>query len=618
MKEKIIIVMGLGIILLVGMLSPLAMGENDSLHVILTVEDRNYSVGDTITVQASVYNSGVLTNVASATDFFMGVSTNHNFNNPTNLTLTSQSIGIYAGTYTIKAADNNDNLYFFYEVTLGNDHEETVDRNDALVISVYSIQDTVDVTFDGQDMVPAKPGDVLKATILTRTGTSPIPVTGFTQLYVEAPDGLQQNLTYTTLQTGIYNVDFTVPQTSISGAYEILAQPMGMGDQDSATIWVNVMDVWYHWIATAGTTVSFEVCVADLLGAPVEGANFMIQRQGWPNDQFFGITNASGKAMVSVLDVEGTVGFSGYVLAAGLNQTISGAIMNSVAEQPNHDGFDILYEGTQTIFEPGTEVTLPYGAYDARLPAASKEIYYYVEATGTNFGMFFGSGNQFDATREILITGQATTNAQGKFSITFDVPDTQCAIHVRLEVALDPADYSPSESHDLDDDKYYDFWPQNDWNTEGFEFYAYEGNLDGDREVSIDGGRFKPGKAGTVKVKLSAGNGDPVIALWGIGEGSLDTMATQEPEWMSWVPAGNMLRLAQTESGTYEASFLVPEFIDEDVTIISGYTDSADGTPHFDSKTVSPTGQLPWLWIILILVAIITIVVLVVTLKMRY
>lgn len=613
------VIMGLGFLLTVGMLSPLAMGENDSLYVILTVEDRNYSVGDTISIQMRIYNQGALTNVASISDITMKVSTHHNFNNPMNLTLTSQSTGVYTTTYTIKAADNNQNLYFFYEVTLSNDHEKTIDHNDALVIPVYSIQDTVDISFDGQEMVPARPGDMLSATILTRTGTVPIPVTGFTQLYVETPDGVWQNLSYTTQQDGIYTVEFTVPQVSISGAYEIVAQPMGMGDHDSVLIYVNVLDVWCHKISTAGTTASFEVCVADLLGLPVEGANFVIQRGEWPNDLFFGITNASGKAMVSVLDVEGTVGFSGWVLAGGLNQTISGAVTNPVAEQPDHNGFDIMYEGVETGFEPGTEATLSYGAYNSRLPAASTAINYYVTAGGQNFDMFIGSANNLEEIREVLITGQATTNAQGKFSITFDVPETQCAIHVRLEVPLDPADFPAVEAHDLDDIKYYDVWPQNNWDTEGFVFYAYEGNLDGDGEVGISGGSFKPGKAGTVSVDLSAGTGDPVMAMWGIGEGTLETIDTTNPAWTNWVPAGYVMRLSQTESGKYEGTFMVPEFIeDQDVTIISGYMDSADGTPHFDSKTVSPGGGLPWLWIIIVIIVIIVVIVVIVVVKERF
>ncbi len=616
MRRQIAIALGLGFILLAGFISPVA-GENDSLHVVLVVEDRNYSVGDSMTVQLRVYNSGALANVASPDDAYLGVSTNYNFNNPTNLTLTNSGTGIYTGSYTIKAADNNHNLYFFYEVTIGNDHEETANYVTALVIPVYAIQDTVDVSFCGQDMVPAKGGDVLTATILTKTGTSPIPVTGFNQLYVEAPGGQRQNLTFTTVETGIYNAAFTVPQISVSGIYEIVAQPMGMGDQDSAMIYVNVLDVWYHRLSVTGNTVSFEVCVADMSGVPVAGANFYIRRGEWPHDEFTGVTNASGKAMVYVPDVYGQTGFGGYALAGGLNQTISGVVTNFVEEDPDNNGFDILWEGTETIFGPDEDVSIPYGAYDSQIPAASKTINYYITARGTDFAMMFGGGDHVDGAREVLAAGTLLTNNLGKFSLDFTTPEVQCAIEVRLEVPLDRADFG-DQVYDLDDDMHYSVWPPNHWDTEGFVFYAYEGNLDGDGDVGIGGGGFNPGEAGTIDVSLSVNSGDPIVALWGIGEWSMDSMDRTDPEWMSWVPAGYMIRLEQTESGKYQGTFLVPEFIeDQDITVVAGYQDSADGTPHFDAKTISPGGALPWLWIIIILAIIVVVVVLAIVLKSR-
>jgi hypothetical protein len=239
-----------------------------------------------------------------------------------------------------------------------------------------------------------------------------------------------------------------------------------------------------------------------------------------------------------------------------------------------------------------------------------------VTARGTDF-INPNSGNHVDGAREVLAAGTATTDTLGKFSIAFQLPDTQCSIQVTMEAPIDRTGFT-SQDYDLDDDMYYAVWPPNTWDTEGFIFLSYEGNLDGDSEVGIGGGSFKPGKAGKVSVELSAGSGDPVMAYWTIGEGSL-VGTPLDPQWMSWVPAGNNLRLEQTESGKYEATFLVPEFIEgQDVTITSGYIDSIDGTPHFDSKTISPGGNLPWLWIIVIVIAIVLVLVLVIVIKSRF
>ncbi len=612
MKRQVVIALGLGFVLLAGMISP-AAAENDSLHVIMAVEDRNYSVGDTVTLQLRIYNSGTL---ADATSIYAGVSTNHNFNNPTNLTMSKSGTGIYSGTYTVKAADSNRNLYFFHDVTLGNDHEGVTSHNDALAIPVYSIQDTVDISICGQEMVPAKSGDVLTATILTRTGSSPIPISGFTELYVETPAGETHPLNYTEVQTGVYNVFFTVPQTSVSGMYEIVAQPMDMWDEDSVEIYVNVLDVWYHKLSASGSTVSFEICVADMTGAAVEGANYFIERIGWPYDAFSGVTNASGKALLHVPDIEGSEGFSGYVLAAGLNQTVYGLVYNPAAQTPHHSDFDIIWEGTETLFEPGDSVTVPYGAYDSQIPAALKTIHYYVTARGTDFALLFDEGSHVETAREVLVAGTLTTDSLGKFSVAFEVPDEQCAIELRLEVPLQ-RDNSTGPSYDLDDDWYYEVFPENPWNDHGFVFYAFGGNLDGDGEVSI-GGSFDPGEWGSANIKLSANAGDPTSVLWGVGEWSLDSIGTMDPEWMNWVPAGYAIRLEQTESGKYQGSFLVPEFLEgHDITIIAGYMDTADGTPHFDAKKISPGGGFPWFWVILAVIIVLAVIVLIFVMKER-
>jgi len=594
MKGNKFIIVALGFFLMAGLFAPLAIGENDSLNVVMTVADRNYSVGDTITIQLRVYDKGVLTDAPDTSNVYVGMSTHHNHNNPSNLTVTKQSTGIYQTTYTVTGANNNNHLYFFYEVTVTNDYEEG-----ELVIHVYSIQDKVDITIGGQESVPAYPGDVLVATVLVRTGETPIPITGFTQLYLEAPDGTRQNLSHTIRETGIYDVNVIAPAVSISGLYQVVAQPLGVGVTDRAYIHLNVLDVWYHKISTSGNTVSFEVCVANSEGAPVDGANFFIQRM-WSNAIYMGVTNASGKSLVHVTDIAGSVSFTGYVLAGGLNQTIQGAVFNTVAEQPDHNDFDIMWEGTETIFKPNTQVTVPYGAYDARVPASGKTIFYYVTASGTDFAVFGNGGNHVEAVREVIASGSVVTDNLGKFNIAFRTPTVQSAISVRLEVPLDNADFQ-GRDYDLDDDKYYAVW-------DGVEFYAYQGKLDGDGGVSLNIGSFQPGKAGQVTINPDAALGDPIYALWGVGESSIEDMANYDPEWMCWVPAGSVIQLSIDEDGKYQGDFLLPEFIeDQDVTVLAGYVDS-DGIPHFDAKTASPGSDLPWLWIIIIIIIIVAVI----------
>ncbi len=609
MKGNKFIIMVLTFFLLAGLLSPLAAGENDSLHVILTVEDRNYSAGDTITIEMRVYDKGQLTDVPPTGTIMLAMSTAYNHSNPVNISVSNKGTGIYQGVYTIKASDNYPHLYFLWSVRMGNDYEEG-----EATIHVYRIRDTVDVTIGGQKSVPAKPGDVVVATVLVRTGATPIPITGFSELYVENPEGVRQDLTGVEVATGIYEVTYNVPSVSVSGEYEITAHPAEMGDSDSAIIKINVLDVWYHKISTIGEAVSFEVCVADNDGAPVDGASFYIRRNGWPNDEYYGTTNATGKSLLHVTDVSGAASFSGYVLAAGLNQTIEGTVFNPVAEAPDHNDFDILWEGTEQIFKPGTNVAIPYGAYLARIPASSRPIIYYVSAMGTDFALFGDAGSHADIDREVIAAGTITPDTMGKFTLEFKTPEEQCIINVRFEVPLDKAGYV-NQTYDLDDGFYYETWPENAWNTYGFEFYSYDGKLDGDKGVSIGVGSFKPGKLGELTVKLDAGVGDPIYAMWAIGESSLDDTANYDPEWFSWVPAGTMLQLRQEEDGSYKSDFMLPKFItDQDVTVAVGYVD-VDGLPHFDVKTESPGSDIPWLWIGIIIIIIVVVIIIIVVAK---
>ena len=615
MRDHRVLSVGLAVLLLSGFFAGLAIAENDSLHVVMAVEDRHYSVGDTITIEVQVYNNGELTDASNIT---LGASQNHNFQNPISLNLTNPETGIYTATYTVKANDNHHNLYFFHDTWLGTDHEVVDDHDYALVIDVYSVQDTVDVSFEGQEMANARPGDIVTATILVRTGETPIPITGFDHLYVEDQDGVQQNLTYRAEATGIYLADFTVPDEIHSQVFEIYADPIDVGDHDSAYINVNVLDVWYHKLLVSGTTTSFELCVADLEGQPVEGASFVITSNNWQHDTYTGTTNASGMSLVHATDVYGTLGFSGYVLANGLNQTIEGAVINEIAEEPHDHEFDIIWEGDQTMFEAGRDVSIPYGAYDSAAPAGSRTIYYYVEALGTDFTLFSGNyGDHVEGTREMVDSGSIITSPTGKFSLEFEAPDDQCALEVTFEVPMNPDDF-PGEDYDEDDNMFYQIWPEHQWNTHGFVFFAYEGDLDGDGDVKISGGTFKPGEAGTVTVTMETETGNQVMAFWGIGQGNLEETDAFDPEWMSWVPSGNILMLQENDDDKLEGNFHVPAFIeDQDVTVVVGFVDS-DGIPHFDSKTIAPGGVSYTMWLIIIIVLVIVIAVAAVVIKYKF
>ena len=270
------------------------------------------------------------------------------------------------------------------------------------------------------------------------------------------------------------------------------------------------------------------------------------------------------------------------------------------------------------MFEVGRDISIPYGAYDGTVPVGDKTVYYYVEAVGTDFTMYSDNyGDHVESAREVVATGSVTTSPTGLFNLDFEAPDNQCALEIRFEVALPHGDF-PNEEYDHDNSRYYDSWPENDWNTHGFVFYAYEGDLDGSGDVSISGGSFKPGSSGTVTVSMDSVTGNRIMAFWGVGEATIEDADSYDPEWLSWNPGGNIVMLQAIEGEKLEGSFHVPEFIeDQDVTVSIGYID-ADGIPHFDSKTVSSGGLSNTLWLIIFIIIAVVAAVVVVYIKINH
>ena len=119
-------------------------------------------------------------------------------------------------------------------------------------------------------------------------------------------------------------------------------------------------------------------------------------------------------------------------------------------------------------------------------------------------------------------------------------------------------------------------------------------------------------------MNMDTQTGDQVMAYWIIGEANLENSDDYDPEWMSWVPAGNMLMLQTNDDEKLEGDFHVPAFIeDQDVTVVVGFV-GEDGIPHFDSKTISPGGVSYSAWIIILIIIVIIVAVAAVVIKYKF
>ncbi|MCI0478917.1 hypothetical protein L0Y59_00015, partial [Candidatus Uhrbacteria bacterium] len=581
----------------------------------IAAEDVRYRVGDVVDVYVYVYDKGVLVNVPGAENGNVSIvkSTSHNLNqNIEDLPVEAIGAGTYKASYVIPA--NEYTLYFFYEVTRGDDHEEVTDADDALRIDVYTLSNVADVTFYGQDGISAYPGETVTATVSVTRDGNPYSISGFDRLVLRSPDGDDTNISdYTEISDGRYEVKVSVPQTKMSGDYVLIADPRD-ASQDTATIRVKVLDVWYHDIDLVGTTASFEVGVADSLGQPVDDADIALFR--WGQLIAEGSTNESGLELFSLTGVGDTQYLTGYVVSGLLNQSIGGQVFNTERTPAAH-GFDIIYEGDAIFYGVSQEITRQYTAYYDGVPLDS-DIYYYVTAEGLNFGLGEDVGPaHVDGTAQAVAAGAADSDALGKFSIAFDTPGTQSLLLFDFESAF----ANPQgNDFDRDDNRVYETWPENQWDGDpGHYAYAVQGELDGAEDVNADSGDYKLGEPTEVKLELPddfTAFEDGIGAFWVVGEADPASLngpdAFAELEWVSWTPGGTDVYIAPSEDGGgYVGKYVVPAFIGDDtkITFVAGYVDSSAGTPHFNSDVVSAARGGVSLFLIFGVVAVIVIAV---------
>ncbi len=592
---------------------PVASGVSDSMKVIMTIEDMDYKAGDTITIEIFVYQNGVLTDVPEGDAVEIQMSTHYNLNNPENLAIVHPDVGHYTASHVVTQDDNH--LYFFYNVEIGTDDEaisHPENTGEAIHVDVFEFHNTVDVNFDGQDAIVAHPGDTVTATIEVRYGTTLLDVNGFNSLVAIKPDGNETALTASLpISQGIYEASYTIPNDSSSGAYSIYAAP-DTGGHDEAIILVNVMDIWYRLIDIVGSTATFEVGVADLEGQPVADATVYVDSGAASN---MGTTNESGLVLLSLTDVWGTEYIEGFAISDELllNQSFEGFIINEDDPTPSNHGFDILYNGEDTTYSVSEVVSRQYTAYYNAAPQSTRQIYYYITASGTNYGMSDVGPDHIDEPFEVTSYGVATTDAGGKFTLDFTAPTTQCELNFYFESGFTISDLDDwisdngQDSYDADDNLVYDFWPEHDWEDGSYAFVT-DGDMIDDSNVKVAADDFTIGEATGVTVTMPADYDDSISAMWIIGEVDIDAVdPTSEQEWFNWAPGGDMITLTKGDGNEYTGTYTVPTFISSDsVFIYSGYNDGMTGFPHYnyDEASEAGSGELPVLWVIIIVIII--------------
>jgi hypothetical protein len=566
------------VIMVFGVFMPVSSAERDSLHVIISAEDKIYETDDTIQFEIQVYNKGELTD-ASSVEVTLDTYWQHE---DTELIVTSQTTGIYQGSYEI--TDEDAHAWFSVAVEKGTDTEYA-----ELAINVYQDELELDIHFDHQNIAYAHPGDTLTATITAAYRDELVDVSEFTYLRLVDSDDAILPLEETKVSTGTYHVTVEIPETTDGGYHEIEAQAQYANARANANAYiaVNVLYVWYNLNSVAGNTATFTLGVADETGSAISDAEIHIISPQERTDT----TDESGTTIFSITNIHDSTYVYGEVAAQGMNQSFGGLIYTSESEEPDpvHTGFDVIYEGDEYWYEPGTKVNRNYKAYNSSVPVHNKEIYYYITMNKMDLALqgsmlWPADGSHIDGASKVIDTGFTTCDSFGAFSIEFTAPSEQGFVEIVFECPISRYEGNYNEhfnpTFDLDDELVYE--------EDSDSVFIPKGSIGDSNDISVKsdplvvGGRTKF----TIKPEGGLGLGDQLFAKWMAGTSESGMyMDVSESDWISWVEGGNSIFLKKNGDGEYEGYTVIPEFIsdDQEFTIVAGKVDSDSGYADVNS-----------------------------------
>jgi hypothetical protein len=356
------------IMLVFGVFAPHTASERDSLKVIILTEDAVYKNGDNITLEVQVFDNADLVDA----DVISVYVRTHWSGDEKEIAVEQKSTGIYEGSYEIQEEDYY--LWFSAYAESGTDSDYA-----ELNAQIYEDRLEMDIHFSHQSHAYLWSGNSVTATLTCKYRDEPVDVDEFSYIRLAGPDETLTDLFEERVSEGVYKVNVFIDNVTENAEYEIQARAnyANAHVQASAGITVNIFTVWYHLETMAGNTATFTLGVADYRGKAVENAKVTI----YEPHELREYTDENGLALFSVTGVHNGITIWGEVESEGLTQTFVGQIYTedeTDVEEPSHEGFDVVYDGTDFIYSAGSRVTRSYRAYNNSIPISNGEIYYYI------------------------------------------------------------------------------------------------------------------------------------------------------------------------------------------------------------------------------------------------
>ncbi|MEE9151459.1 MAG: hypothetical protein V3U20_06480, partial [Thermoplasmata archaeon] len=565
-------------------LIPTVCATSDSMKVLLFLEgpDDDYSneVGDNVAVEVRVFDKGQ----PKDADTSPTVTLSQYGSNERKITVEKVGTGIYSGSFTIMESDG-DYIMVSTEATLGKENEidfsydEDADYDLVWIVGEENLE--VEFEFDdnpSSDIV-AFPGDTLDMTITVENNGIKVKPDSFSLTTSE------EEIEYTNPRIGVFKASYTVSLTiTESTSIYIRAEAEYNDDQDSdgGDIVVSFYSVWYHRVSITDSHAQFELCVADIYGMAVEGAEIDFEYETDDEEgSRSGTTDSEGKSFFTIShDSSSSIWIEGTVVYSGKAQNFYGHIYLS-DEEPGSDieepspyaDFQVIYQENAGEIGLGETVTLEYIAYEETIPLPDQPIYYYIHTD-----------------EEFISSGSRTTDSNAKFTITFMTPEDIGSVEVEFESPFEK-EYS-GEHGDTDDELVYR--GDNDYMfiSSGSPSESFFG--DPDESIVIETSPLKIGGKTTVTASMLDSEGYYAFAWVLVGEYTLeDVVSDTGLEWEPWASIFPIsYNLVTVEDDKFTQDVILPEFLpnDETYTMMVFFLDPDDpGFPyHWNYVHVRP------------------------------
>ncbi len=435
-------------------LIPSVYADDDSVKIFLFVSDPekgyHYDIGETVSVKVLFFDKGELTDADTNPTLIL----NQYSSNKRNITLSKTGLGNYNGSFTITKSDIvDDHIKIYTEATLRKENETD------LLYDEDSEQDTISISHEGRlgiefkfdyadsRYISASPGDTIFITVTVENNSIKINPDSFN---LTADDEV---IEYTNPSVGVFKANYTVNSTLSETTYIHFKAEAEYDDDtvyDEGQISVNFWNIWQHWVGINETCAQFELCVADVKGKAVSGADISFNYEFDYYDINFnspsksGTTDSQGKVFFSIdhdsasfMSLRGSVEFSGKTQNLNNFIPLGSEGIGSIDMVPKpYRKFQVIYQKNIDKIEIGETVTFDFIAYERTNPLPDQLIYYYLLTD-----------------EEFIKSGSTTTDSIGKFELNLTVPETSYSILAAFESPFEK-EYS-WEDTDCDDDLVY-------------------------------------------------------------------------------------------------------------------------------------------------------------------